>query len=173
MTLTPGTPISVSYTKYDGSPHWEFPMEFLARDEHGSWLGARIGTTLSRPGRSFVSGIDFVCLVPDDRGFVAAFNDRSANQDTRTYVDITTVPVWSGTTVTCVDLDLDVVEKFDGRIYLDDEDEFAEHQVTLAYPPELIAAALAESDRVMREVTQGHDPYGQCGHGYLARYQQS
>ena len=44
------------------------------------------------------------------------------------YVDITTVPVWlDGPTraVTAVDLDLDVVRGWTGRVWVDDEDEFA------------------------------------------------
>ena len=35
-----------------------------------------------------------------------------------------------------VDLDLDVIRMRDGRIILDDEDEFEEHQVRYAYPPD-------------------------------------
>lgn len=35
-----------------------------------------------------------------------------------------------------VDLDLDVVRRFDGSAEILDEDEFAEHQVRYGYPPE-------------------------------------
>ena len=51
------------------------------------------------------------------------------------YVDITTPPQWDGTTLRAVDLDLDVVRGTTGRVWVDDEDEFAEHRIALATPP--------------------------------------
>ena len=51
-----------------------------------------------------------------------------------------TTPVEFGEDVfTMIDLDLDVVRKRPtARIYVDDEDEFAEHQVKYGYPPDVI-----------------------------------
>ena len=66
-----------------------------------------------------------------------------------TYVDMTTVPVWDGSVVRAVDLDLDVVELLDGEVIVDDEDEFAEHQVAFGYPPEIVALAEATRDAVL------------------------
>ncbi len=43
--------------------------------------------------------------------------------------------------MTAVDLDLDVIRRWDGTIALLDEDEFAEHLLALRYPPEVVAAA--------------------------------
>jgi len=40
-----------------------------------------------------------------------------------------------------VDLDLDVVLTREGHLFVDDEDEFAAHQVELGYPPEVVALA--------------------------------
>ena len=37
--------------------------------------------------------------------------------------------------MTAVDLDLDVIRRFDGSWFVDDEDEFAEHQVSSATRP--------------------------------------
>jgi hypothetical protein len=54
--------------------------------------------------------------------------------------------------VTAVDLDLDVIERFDGGVFVDDEDEFAEHQVAYGYPDWLVAGAEAESARLVAEV---------------------
>ena len=44
-----------------------------------------------------------------------------------------------------VDLDLDVVEGLDREVWVDDEDEFAEHRVELGYPREVVD--LAAGDR--------------------------
>ena len=65
------------------------------------------------------------------------------------------MPVWDGGLVTAVDLDLDVIRRFDGTWYVDDEDEFAEHQVSYGYPPELVASREAECARVSDEIRSG------------------
>ena len=59
------------------------------------------------------------------------------------YVDVTTVPVWDGPTVTMIDLDLDVVREWSGDVFIDDEDEFADHRQRLGYPAEVVVAAPA------------------------------
>ena len=61
--------------------------------------------------------------------------------------------------MTAIDLDLDVVRELDGRVWVDDEDEFAEHQVLFAYPPEVVAAARASCDRLVALVGSAAPPY--------------
>ena len=82
-------------------------------------------------------------LVPHDRPWVATFyggRDFGHLHDTCVYVDMTTPAAWSndGADVTMTDLDLDVFQRHDGSVHVDDEDEFAKHQVELSYPPEII-----------------------------------
>ena len=52
-----------------------------------------------------------------------------------------------------------MVRELDGRVWVDDEDEFAEHQVSLGYPSDVIAAARASCDRLVALVGGGHPPY--------------
>jgi hypothetical protein len=78
--------------------------------------------------------------------------------------------------VRMVDLDLDVVRLADpmpdhaleaavaagrtsGEIYVDDEDEFAEHQVAFGYPADVIERAQASCDEVLAAVRAGLPPY--------------
>ena len=84
-------------------------------------------------------------------------------------MDVTTRPVLDGDTVTAVDLDLDVVRWADGRVEVLDEDEFAEHQVQLAYPAELISQARATCDWLVEAVSSRAEPFGQAGTAWLAR----
>jgi uncharacterized protein len=42
---------------------------------------------------------------------------------------------------------------------VDDEDEFAEHQVAFGYPPDVVAAALAACDDVRRMAEQRVAPF--------------
>src|SRR5690606_9318898 len=75
------------------------------------------------------------------------------------YVDVTTPPAWDGATLRCVDLDLDVIAGEDGRVVVDDEDEFEAHRVSLGYPAEVQAAARAGCAAVLAAVTAGRAPY--------------
>ena len=118
---------------------------------------------MSRPGAEYVSPTDQLGLVPPvswpdaERGWLTTFH--GAGGPLSVYVDIVAPPTWSGPTHDRLDLDLDVVRELDGRVWVDDEDEFAEHQVSLGYPAEVIAAARASCDRLVALVGGGHPPY--------------
>jgi hypothetical protein len=85
------------------------------------------------------------------------------------YVDVTTRPALDDGTVRAVDLDLDVVRFRDGRVEVLDEDEFAEHQVQLGYPAELITQARQTCDSLAGAVLSRTEPFGQAGAEWLAR----
>jgi hypothetical protein len=169
VVLQPGDAVDVRFTKWGGGRHWEFSVTVLGTDEHGVWAGARCGTRLWRPAASFESEFDWVTLVPHEAAWAASFYD-SAEQPVSVYVDMTTPAVWSGRTVTMVDLDLDVVLRRDGTLFVDDEDEFALHQVELGYPPEVVTMARAAADEVMAAVTARDEPFGAVGQGWLERW---
>jgi hypothetical protein len=159
-------------TKWGDRPHWEFACSFLGRDDHGDWLGIPAGTRMSRPGASYVAETHQVALVPapgpdDGRGWLATFHDVGG--PVRVYVDIATPPMWDGTVVRAVDLDLDVVCGATGRVWVDDEDEFAEHRVSLGYPDDLAQSAMASCDRVQAAVVAGLAPYDGAATAWLTR----
>ncbi len=164
----------VLFRKWGDRPHWEYDALHLGADEHGTWIGAPAGTRLSRPGAGFTAPGDFVSLVPRDEPFVARFYDPvawagSANP-VDVYVDITTVPRWTDQGVSMVDLDLDVVRGPTGRVWIDDEDEFADHRLRFGYPPELVRLAGAACDQVHAAVSSGLPPYdGVVGPRWLSR----
>ncbi|GAA1934791.1 DUF402 domain-containing protein [Nocardioides hwasunensis] len=173
-TYAPGTPIRVEMSKWGERPHWEFDGIHLGADEHGEWLGVPAGTHHHRPGAEFHSQVAAVTLVPRGGWYAATLHAPGSWVDV--YVDITTPGVWDGDVLRMVDLDLDVVRLADplpedvreeaarrghvaGAIYVDDEDEFAEHQVTLGYPADVIAAARSSCDEVLATVRAGLAPY--------------
>jgi protein associated with RNAse G/E len=92
-----------------------------------------------------------------ERAFLATFHAPGA--ETRVYVDMTTPPRWDGDVVRTVDLDLDVILMREGHLVVDDEDEFAEHQVELGYPPVIVALAEASRDRVHRAIAEECAPF--------------
>ncbi|QNN52423.1 DUF402 domain-containing protein [Nocardioides mesophilus] len=164
----------VSFTKWGGRPHWEYDAIRLGEDEHGTWLGAPAGTRVSRPGAEYHTPLGFTALVPRDGAFVATFYAHGATDLpagwVEVYVDITTIPVWADATVTMVDLDLDVVRGRTGRVWIDDEDEFADHRVRFGYPADVVRLATASCERVHAAVTSRRPPYdGQVSRSWLSR----
>ncbi|MEZ0072328.1 DUF402 domain-containing protein [Planotetraspora sp. GP83] len=151
--------VRVVYRKYGGSLHWNHPGRLLGEDEHGSWVGCSAGTVGQRGHEPpVVWEMPFVMLFPRDQWWTATFN--ADGHETAIYCDVTTVPVWQGGEVTMVDLDLDVLRFKDGRLHLDDEDEFAEHQVLYAYPDEVISQAERSAAWLMDAVGRASGPFG-------------
>ena len=159
-------------SKWGGRPHWEFDTVYLGSDLHGDWLGVPRGTRMARPGATYVAPTHQACLVPPpgaaaERGWLATFHDVGG--PLRAYVDITTPPAWTGSTVHAVDLDLDVLLGNTGRAWIDDEDEFADHRARFGYPEEVVRAATASCDRVQVLVAGGVAPYDGSAAAWLAR----
>ena len=58
-----------------------------------------------------------------------------------------------------VDLDLDVVKGWTGRVWVDDEDEFADRRMRFGYPAEIVTMAVSSCDEVRRSIEAGAAPY--------------
>lgn len=163
--------VQVDYLKYDGSLHWNLRMRRLGEDEHGVWLGLPADSVIYKGHDSVHPLLDaHVILFPrGETWWTATFN--AVPRRTEIYCDITTPPRWpEPDTVTMVDLDLDVLRKRDsGHTVLVDEDEFAEHQVRYAYPPEVVASAQESARWLMDAVSAGSGPFGGAHRRWLAR----
>jgi hypothetical protein len=162
VTLSPGDSVRLEMTKWGDRPHWEMDAVYLGSDAAGDWIGFRVGTVMSRPGISITTTNEQVGLVPATgtavgRAWLATFHGPGGI--VWTYVDMTTVPKWSGRTVRAVDLDLDVVEGLDRAVFVDDQDEFDEHRVEFSYPREVIDLALATRDMVLIAVRDKYPPF--------------
>jgi len=151
--------VRVVARKWPDRPHWEFDAVRLGEDEHGVWVGAQPGTPMSRPGASFVTDQAQVSVVPRDAGFVATFYAPGGRSPCDVYVDITTVPRWSADHVSAHDLDLDVVRGWTGRVWVDDEDEFADHRVRFGYPADLVRLATTSCAAVHDALVGRRPPY--------------
>ena len=164
--------VRVLTRKWPDSPHWEFDAVRLGVDGHGHWVGVARGTWLSKPGKGFTATADHVVLLPHDDWWVATIYGTDPERPMDVYVDMTTPCVWSPdqSSVSCIDLDLDVIQSVDGRIWVDDEDEFAEHQVRYGYPPEVIAAAEASRAEVLGDLTARRGAFDGVSETWLARF---
>ena len=163
MGFALGDPVRIEMEKWGDRPHWRIPARWLGSDEYGDWLGIPAGTRMVRPGRDVLSQADQVGLVPaldlpdHERAWLATFH--AAGADTWVYVDMTTPPRWDGPVVRAVDLDLDVIRMQNGWVLVDDEDEFAEHRVSLSYPHEIVSMAVASRDRVHAAILDEDPPF--------------
>jgi len=164
VAIEVGDRVRIEMEKWGGRPHWRFQATWLGVDRHGEWIGIPTGTPMSRPGMGLVSSNDQLGLVPsvdlpeDQRWWLATFHAPDAPR-VSVYVDITTPPRWEGSVLRTVDLDLDVIRLVDGHVFVDDEDEFAEHQLQLGYPPDVVALAEATRDRVDAAIRRDDPPF--------------
>lgn len=165
--MEPGDPLHVRMSKWGERPHWENAGLWLGTDDLGAWVGAPAGTHHHRPGVEFHSSTDTVTLFPTGRWWAATF--QAPGTWCTAYVDMATPAVVEPGLVRCVDLDLDVVRRSDGTWYVDDEDEFAEHQVALGYPPEVVAAAEAARDEVWAAAHAGTGAFDGRSEEWLER----
>ena len=166
------SPVRVVMSKWVDRPHWQFDATYLGADEHGDWLGIPQGTVMSRPGATYVAPTAQVGLAPPPgpksaRGWLATFHDTGG--PVRVYVDITTPPSWDGPVLRAVDLDLDVICGPTGRVWVDDEDEFADHRVRFGYPEDVIEGALRSGRQVVAAVADGRAPYDGTARAWLER----
>lgn len=162
------TDVQVEFSKYDGARHWNWNGYRLGEDEHGIWVGMPAGTSGRRGYEAPIVWPDAqVMLFPRDSWWVATFNAAPARIEL--YCDISTVPEWTDGTVSMIDLDLDVFRLRGGPVEIDDEDEFADHQIRYGYPPELIESAQRSCDRLADAVRTGAEPFGSQHQNWLRR----
>jgi hypothetical protein len=159
--------VHIDFRKWDGTRHWQFTMSRLGEDEYGLWLWAPPGTEMQRgyePVR-YSKAVD-IKVIPEAKWWTAIW---AWGRPHDVYVDIITPPQWNGSTVTMVDIDLDVVRWTDGTVEVLDEDEFADHQVKYDYPPCLVDTARATTARVAVAVEARHEPFGAVAEEWMAK----
>ena len=163
-----GRPVRVCMTKWGDRPHWEFDGVHLGADEHGEWIGFPTGTHHARPGLAFDSAVDSVTLVPTDGWWLATLHAPGIWADT--YIDLATPAVWDGDVLRSIDLDLDVIRRSDGTVYLDDEDDFLAHRELYGYPDDVVRAAETNAAMLLDAVRQRRAPFdGVTASAWLAR----
>jgi protein associated with RNAse G/E len=164
----PSDVVRVVYSKYDGSPHRDYPARRLAEDDLGTWLGVAAGTESVYHGRPSVEQIPFVLLVPHDAWWTAMFNPPPRTSEV--YCDIASPAEWNGQdAVTLVDLDLDVVRRrATGLVQLLDEDEFADNRVRFGYPETLVQQATSASTWLYDALGDGTEPFATAYRKWLA-----
>lgn len=144
--------------KWGGRPHKSGHVHLLGEDEHGVWLWGPSGRTIWRGQEPiFTTEQDALILIVDGAWWSAGWWED--HPDVALYVDVGTPPARTPDRLTSVDLDLDVARFCDGRVEILDRDEFELHQVELAYPSEIVAAAERAAAEVLSLVTRNAAPF--------------
>ena len=169
MSLPVHRSVRVLTRKWPDEPHWEFDGVRLGTDGHGHWIGVPTGTLLSRPGMTMTAVAPHVVLVPHDGWWLGTLYGHDPERPFDVYVDVTTPASASEDEVRAVDLDLDVIRGTTGRVWIDDEDEFAAHRVSLGYPPDVVAAAVASAEELLAAVRDAKPPFDGTHLAWIAR----
>ena len=174
-------PWRLAWRKWDGTPHWQHELELLGEDDTGTWFGQREGSTSSRPGATEAVRGDNVWNIEPGRGWTVRFFRAVQGGGWQVPAsDVGAVGLYSdiGTAIeldaaareiTGIDLDLDVIRLGD-RLWLDDEDEFAEHRASMGYPDDVGAAAERDAQDVLALVRAALPPFDGRAEEWLRRF---
>lgn len=161
--------MTVQFLKYPDSRHWGFEAHWLGEDQWGDWIALPEGSKRwkgdvdVRPTQE-----DAVFCVPRGEWWHLHYNGPVTKLTH--FVDIVTPPVWvSENRYEMVDLDLDVIVDQAGAVMIDDEDEFALHQVQLGYTDEMIQRAELETHRIVKELEARREPFFEVAESWLKK----
>lgn len=162
--LQPGQLVVARNRKWNGKAHWVVPGRYLGEDRHGWWIFQGTNEFCSRPGAAFYTASDAVLLVPRSGDWVATFYDDAHPSGVRVYVDLAVAHEWTDirpavTEFHVIDMDLDVIRMAGRGVFIDDQDEFAEHCIAMNYPDRLVGDIQAAADELYHAVKAQHAPF--------------
>lgn len=160
----PGELIVARNRKFDGTAHWVVPGRYLGENSFGHWIFQGTGEFISRPGAALYTGSDAILLVPHVGDWVGTFYDDKHPDGVQLYIDLAIDFQWKRIRPAVVefhmiDMDLDVVRSEGRGLYIDDEDEFAEHSEQMNYPADLRESLQAECAALFDAVAAGQAPF--------------
>jgi len=152
--------ISRHSTKYDGSLHYRNPMTVVQECPELFMLYGLPGRVCDSYRGQMTAHYHSLELYWPDRFYNLTVMWHPDWRPRMHYVNIATPATWHDGTLRFIDLDLDVIWYPDsGKAILDDEDEFALHQVRFGYPDELITQVQRTAQEVLQLIAQSTYPF--------------
>jgi hypothetical protein len=159
--------VSVHSTKYDGSLHYRYSTTLVREEANLLILYMLPGTHIESYRGTTIAEHHNLQLYWSDRPYNLYVSWYADWQPLLHYVNISTPAVWKDGTLNFIDLDLDVIWRSStGEVMLDDEDEFALHQVRYSYPSDLIEQSLRSGLEVRQLIAQRRDPFDGSLHAW-------
>ncbi len=130
---------TIEARKYDQSLHYVLKADLVEDNGERLWFRAQPGTLLHHVTRGWQRPLGYASEMIFWRGlwYNVYFNYARAGMPDHFYCNVGLPPAISDTTLTFVDLDLDVRIFLDGRFEILDADEFAEHSARYGYPKDV------------------------------------
>lgn len=161
LVLAPGTPVHVDHRKWDGTEHWQGDPIYLGLDDFGHWAGSLPGARVWKHDAEFFIPVPQIKLFPT-APWTATFYERPDPSQVQVYVDVATEPIWHESEdpvrVGLIDLDLDVIRRGE-TVFIDDEDEFAEHKELYGYPADVVERSEKTAAKVLDAVNTRSGPF--------------
>ena len=160
-------PFPVHSTKYDGSIHYRYSTQ-IVREEPGLLvLYGAIGTPLDGYRGQLIAPYHALEFYWADRFYNLNVNWYADWRPRSHYINIATPATWHDGTLRFIDLDLDVIWRAaSDEVILDDEDEFALHQIRFGYPADLIEQAWRSSVEVRDLIARRVYPFDGSLHAW-------
>ena len=159
--------VLVHSTKYDGSLHYRYATTLVREDANLLMLYMAPGTSVESYRGGGIAEQHHLQLYWSDRPYNLHVSWYADWRSRMHYVNIATPAVWSADRLSFIDLDLDVIWRSGtDEVILDDEDEFALHQVRYGYPSDLIERSRRASDEVRQLIAQRSYPFDGSLHAW-------
>jgi protein associated with RNAse G/E len=159
--------VSVHSTKYDGSLHYRYNTTLVHEEANALMLYMQPGTPIESYRGSMIAEYHNLQIYWSDRRYNLHVSWYAEWRPLNHYVNVATPAVWNDGTLNFIDLDLDVIWRSStGEVILDDEDEFALHQVHFGYPSHLIEQSLRSSLEVRQLIAQRSYPFDGSLHAW-------
>ncbi len=155
--------IRVDYRKWPDTTHWQFTIYPLGEDTYGRWFYLLEGASLQRGTEPSVIKTRTSTMLLGDDVWWSAFWNTDKTKAHELYIDVITPAIWKGNKVMMIDLDLDIVRTWDGKVEIIDRDEFELHQKILNYPREVIDTAERTAEALAESVASRQEPFGITG----------
>ena len=147
-------------TKYDGSPHYRYPVGLVHRSEERLVTFCAPGVPIESYRGAWTGSKHFLSFFWRDRPYVLHVRWDSGWQPEFLYVDIATATSWADGIIRYIDLDLDLILRHGTTaVHLDDADEFEAHRVRFGYPDELVRGCWAAAEEVRGLFAAGTKPF--------------
>lgn len=157
---SPGTSFTVRVLRYDGTEHRQWKARLARRDGSLIVLDAEFDVEVQHQHMGHIpQGTRTVEYYWQDRWYnVFQFLD-DAGQTRLWYCNVNLPPVVEDTSITYVDLDLDVVVRADFSYKILDSNEFEHHARIFGYPPEVQESARKALTEVISRIESRQFPF--------------
>lgn len=152
--------IPLRSTKYDGSLHYQYSTRLVREDPDLLLVYVGPGTPIKSYRGAMYATHHSLQFYWSDRQYNLHVSWYADWRPRLHYINVATPATWADGTIHFIDLDLDVIWRAQtDEVILDDEDEFALHQVRFGYPPALIEECLRSSATVIDLIARRVYPF--------------